>query len=537
MTCPDFQTCPHAENWNLLSMNLVEDEEAARLREHLDECERCQAVWQEASSLHEELQGAFAAFDRDHDQLREQLLARLSEETSANQPDQRKGTLAMILHRHSTRWAVATTLAAASILMVVLMLTSGRVVFADVLENMRQAKTMVCDVMTKTIGSKPAQGLAMPGLEEQLRGKMSMYLEGDTRAVLNEMKFPPAFAAQPGADTTMRTLYRGGKAYLWMNGKLQVLDSLNSIQQMSADEWLTALLHVQDAPDRQLGEKMINGRRATGFEIAGWKLRFGTKPTEGNATPSDSKSVVRVWVDVERDLPTRIEVEQELSTPAIEGTVHGVYDNIQWNVPLDPADFQPPSEEELAKATNINVPTVGESTFIDFLKVWLDAGKQAQAGIEILKQRAQEKGEALPFRVADFVKGQSLSGYPEKLDTNWLSGAFVSRQTVARTAEAVAKQAQQLKDVSPEERQKLVVESAMEAAKASVSIMQDAMLQAMSAAMFYQRLANEGHEPEYFGATVKPGDGAAVLLRWKLDDGKTRVIHGDLRVETVDDAK
>ncbi len=52
-------------------------------------------------------------------------------------------------------------------------------------------------------------------------------------------------------------------------------------------------------------------------------------------------------------------------------------------------------------------------------------------------------------------------------------------------------------------------------------------------ALFYRKLLLEDREPEYFGSTVKPGDGSAVLMRWKLDDEYIRVIYGDLRVETV----
>jgi hypothetical protein len=38
----------------------------------------------------------------------------------------------------------------------------------------------------------------------------------------------------------------------------------------------------------------------------------------------------------------------------------------------------------------------------------------------------------------------------------------------------------------------------------------------------------------YSGATVTAADVDKVLLRWKLDDGRYRVIFGDLRIEDVD---
>lgn len=47
------------------------------------------------------------------------------------------------------------------------------------------------------------------------------------------------------------------------------------------------------------------------------------------------------------------------------------------------------------------------------------------------------------------------------------------------------------------------------------------------------KLEAEGKEPVYCGATVTAADVDKVLLRWKLDDDKYRVIFGDLRIEDV----
>ncbi|MGB2864831.1 MAG: hypothetical protein WBC05_16005 [Sedimentisphaerales bacterium] len=47
------------------------------------------------------------------------------------------------------------------------------------------------------------------------------------------------------------------------------------------------------------------------------------------------------------------------------------------------------------------------------------------------------------------------------------------------------------------------------------------------------RLEAEGKEPVYSGATVTAADVDKVLLRWKLDDDRYRVIFGDLRIEDV----
>ena len=47
------------------------------------------------------------------------------------------------------------------------------------------------------------------------------------------------------------------------------------------------------------------------------------------------------------------------------------------------------------------------------------------------------------------------------------------------------------------------------------------------------KLEAEGKEAVYYGETVTAADSDKVLLRWKLDDGRYRVIFGDLRIEDV----
>jgi outer membrane lipoprotein-sorting protein len=52
-------------------------------------------------------------------------------------------------------------------------------------------------------------------------------------------------------------------------------------------------------------------------------------------------------------------------------------------------------------------------------------------------------------------------------------------------------------------------------------------------AQYFGTLESEGKEPVYNGDTVTAADAGKVLLRWKLDDGRYRVIFGDLRIEDV----
>ncbi len=53
---------------------------------------------------------------------------------------------------------------------------------------------------------------------------------------------------------------------------------------------------------------------------------------------------------------------------------------------------------------------------------------------------------------------------------------------------------------------------------------------------FYGKLVHEDKDPVYFGERVRPGEADRVLMRWRLERDKYRVLFGDLRVDEVDGA-
>ncbi len=528
-------TCPDAKTWNLLSMNLLDEDRAESLRQHCLECEPCCIAWQEASRQHTELLDAFGAFDCNHDQRRDQLMAMLPQSVPSSKRESDtalrrrwlgKGEIAMTLRRHKIRWATVALLSAACILLACFLVTGEKTAFADVLEKMRQAKTMTCDfVNTTTVveGRLPDQLT-----KKRSRGTHSMYFDGDTRAELSEYE-------QSGRKS--RFLFLGDKAYVWDGDKMSVLTSAEVSQPRATQDWLSRLLEVRESPDRNLGEQMINGRRAVGFEIAGWKLGYGTRPTKGSPTPDDSDVQARVWVDVEQNLPIRFEFERKMVQPGFTFTFHHQWNNIKWNVALNADDFRPPTEEEIAKAETIHLPAMDEAAFVDGMRAWLQWKDKAQAGSDMIKKKAEERGEELPAHMLTMLERAALdAGYPERLDMVWLTGTFGARAAVGRLGEMLSELKPIPKDLDEDERTKLARARAQESAKAGVQVHTEASMKAIPVAAFYQKLANEQREPEYFGTTVKPGDSAAVLLKWRLDDGRYRVIYGDLRAETVESA-
>lgn len=49
----------------------------------------------------------------------------------------------------------------------------------------------------------------------------------------------------------------------------------------------------------------------------------------------------------------------------------------------------------------------------------------------------------------------------------------------------------------------------------------------------YEYLAQQGREVAYYGDSIDARDSNAVLMQWKLSNGRYRVIFGDLREKTV----
>jgi len=72
------------------------------------------------------------------------------------------------------------------------------------------------------------------------------------------------------------------------------------------------------------------------------------------------------------------------------------------------------------------------------------------------------------------------------------------------------------------------------AAGAPPHIDDDKVIKLKYAATYVRELDDNGKEPVYYGDTVTAADADKVLLRWKLDDTRYRVIFGDLHLDDVD---
>jgi outer membrane lipoprotein-sorting protein len=180
-----------------------------------------------------------------------------------------------------------------------------------------------------------------------------------------------------------------------------------------------------------------------------------------------------LWIDANTLLPVRYVADVPLDQTG--STMQMVFDQFEWDQPLEPALFTPdiPADYTRIDAT---APTSDEASLIKAL------GNYA-----------------------------ALTGkYPSTFDASNIVTEF-SSALGARIAKAMAKG-----ERAPDQKELM---------QKSVEI--------GSGMKYYLKLATSGASPEYFGKTVKPGQADAVLLRWKLPTGQSRIVYGNLRVETT----
>lgn len=225
-----------------------------------------------------------------------------------------------------------------------------------------------------------------------------------------------------------------------------------------------------------LGKSVLDGIMVEGFQTTDPAYKPGFFGLFGQADlgSEPEKVDVKIWVDVNTFLPVRSE-EDVLEK---DGTyIHEVSSDFRWNVPAGEAGFEPEIPDDyksVGGVGDINVPALNEENTINGLKLF-----------------ANLAGE-----------------YPDNL----------SRETFYEKAKKLTgSDATSWKDLTDDEKTKITNDYYI----------------LKRPGEFYETLVLDEKEPAYYGETVGPDDADKVLLRWKLGDGRYRVIFGDLHADTV----
>ncbi len=178
---------------------------------------------------------------------------------------------------------------------------------------------------------------------------------------------------------------------------------------------------------------------------------------------------VKIWVDVNTFLPVRSEEDIEMKDGR---DIHEVSYDFRWDVIVNADDFRPVVPEDY-RTHEIVFPTYNEENTIKGLMLF----------------------------------GDLAGAYPANLDKKYLDGE-VPRVLNLDSYETLSEDEQNRK-------------------------MSQLAVIGGAGFFYYGKLVDEDKDPAYCGETVKLGEADKVLLRWKLDDGRYRVIFGDLTARTV----
>jgi hypothetical protein len=219
----------------------------------------------------------------------------------------------------------------------------------------------------------------------------------------------------------------------------------------------------------ELGRDVIDGIEVEGIETSDPNVYGGVL---------FENFVSRLWVDVETDLPVRIETEWEMQMGSGAGLMQMsmVMDGFEWDVELEPGIFEP------------NIPA-------DYNL------------IEVDMPDAKDEGELI----------QGLRSFAEIAD-----GRYPSSMTMMAVMQEYGGLVKSMgfdptKEPTPEQTQRL-------AAK---------MMVLQAPYIFYAQLVQENKGPAYYGDKVTAEDVDMVLMRWKVSDNEYRVIFGDLTAENI----
>lgn len=357
--------------------------------------------------------------------------------------------------------------------------TGSGIALADVLTRLQQVRVYMYQMSSTTTGlvvndkslEQEMQGtvLMSQGLGMKMTMKMDMGITDPNapEPMLQEMYMLPQ-------QKRMVTLIPGQKMYM----QIDLDDALFQETQKQNNDPSAMVEQILKCDYASLGRSTIDGIEVEGFQT-----------TDPNYLGGMMGAVdVKIWVDVETQLPVRSEMDMTLDmqmgpTPR-PMQVHVVVYNFQWDVSVDASEFEPiiPDDYTTLAGGPIKMPAFSEETAIQGLKLCAD-----------------------------------LSGaYPKKLDMMTL----MSQIGKPRDAnEPAAKQLFEMDDDLTQEEQ--------------VKKLVDVMMPIQAIGTFYRTLIQGEKDPAYYGDIVTPEDEDQVLMRWKVSDTEYRVIFGSLHVETV----
>lgn len=234
--------------------------------------------------------------------------------------------------------------------------------FAEVAEQLRNARTLTCTIITHT------EIAYMPTMRMDVAFKEPGY-----------MRFSGAVGIVSIADATKKK----GLLINPLRKEFTEMDLSNLPAEQSQINVIEQLRTLPDRADEVLGEKEMNGRIVQGFRV-----------TEDGLDKT-------VWVDTETWELVRMEIEFA-NAPG----VHGVVTDFKFNVELDDELFSLTPPEGYTRQKTLEMGEITEQNLVELLRFWVTYIKDG-----VFPPTLDPVG--LSKAVMEMAKAGKLSGEPE----------------------------------------------------------------------------------------------------------------------------
>jgi len=314
-----------------LVSGMLSESQLQTVEQHLEECAGCREY---ARALkHEDvlLTKFFAQIETDMTERQEQVVQVIDRSYASEQSD----TIAKwstIMKNPLTKLAAAAVIIVATLILLNVIPTGNSVVWAEVLDNVNQAKTFAYFMRMNLAGM--IEGGEDRELEAEIRvsAKHGMRIDSYRDGQLNSKMYLST------KEQRTVTIMPREKAQL----RMTVTDALfEKISRENGDP-RKMVEKATKYYDTELGRRIINGIEVEGIACHDPIIAEGV--LSGFAGELVEGVVARLWADTEDYLPVMLEIE--IFTKNDEKLIDIVTYEYQWNIEVDPNDFIPDITED-----------------------------------------------------------------------------------------------------------------------------------------------------------------------------------------------
>ncbi|MDH4238603.1 MAG: zf-HC2 domain-containing protein [Phycisphaerae bacterium] len=472
----------------------LSEQQSSEVKKHLSDCQECrselkklQAVLECADSMRE-----LSADEQVVESAKESLLAAVANEVK-KQPTPRP-TIRLDFIWSTIMKSRITKLAAAVIIIAVLASLpflggkSTGIALADVYAKVQQAQAFMYRMNATMTNNKVQTEMEVTFI---ISNQYGVKMESAVHMTDPNMTVHQQIYVIPN-EKTMMVISPDSKMYQLMKIRDNTDNTGEPFERMKGMSDLREIIkELMTQQYTELGCSEIDGITVQGFLITD---QYHISITEKyHISDEAGESTTTLWVDVDTWLP----VKYELNTTHGEEESHIVMDQFRWDISVDANVFEyviPDDYKEMGKA--------GTATAID------------PNSIKMLEMNDQAAIKGLEAYKEFFGR------YPEKID---LMSLMKSLTNVGDPNTELGKKLL--------EKIKRKMETVgLDQVKLQEFVIQDFVVPIQSLGTFYMTLVQDKKDPAYYGAQVTPEDTDAVLMRWKADSGKYKVIFGDLSI-------